>query len=94
MWSDMHGSKNFLKVTGASKKTYRGQGAVVWGGVEYYRGTFVATLKYLLCSPPLSGHLHAFVSMMQPPDHLKDDIGQSRCCMYESRGKTGGIICL
>lgn len=91
----MHGSKHFLKVTGASKKHKEDKGLWFGVGSSITGEQFVAALKYLLCSPPLSGHLHAFVSMMQPPDHLKDDIGQSRCCMYESKRKTGGgIICL
>jgi hypothetical protein len=40
----------------------------------------IATLKYLLCSPSLSIHLNAFVSIMESPVYLKHDIGHGLMC--------------
>lgn len=40
----------------------------------------IATLKYLLRSPSLSIHMHAFVSIMESPEYLKHDIGHLFMC--------------
>lgn len=40
----------------------------------------IAALKYLLSSPCLSVHLHAFVSIMESPEYLKHDIGHGLMC--------------